>query len=104
MILASFASSMNALPFIASIPLMVPNQLELGLALGIWKAFNNSGSVIVDMIAGRLQDITLGNTYERVVAFFVVVKAIEFCLGLFHGFLDRRYVDPQMVPKSCPVD
>ena len=90
MVIASVASTMNALPFLASIPLMVPNQVELGLVFGIWKVFNNSGSVIVDMIAGRLQDITPGNTYERVIAFFVAVKGLEFALGLFYGVLDRK--------------
>lgn len=92
MVIASVGSTMNALPFLASIPLMVPNQIELGLVFGIWKAFNNSGSVVVDMIAGRLQDITPGGTYERVIAFFVACKALEFCLGLFYGVFDRRYV------------
>lgn len=90
MVIASVASTMNALPFLASIPLIVPDQLELGLVFGIWKVFNNSGSVIVDMIAGRLQDITPGGTYERVIAFFVAVKGLEFCLGLFYGILDRK--------------
>lgn len=93
MVIASVGSTMNALPFLASIPLMVPSQLQLGLVFGIWKAFNNSGSVIVDMIAGRLQDITPGGTYQNVIAFFVAVKGLEFCLGLFYGVLDRRYVD-----------
>ncbi|KAJ0273298.1 hypothetical protein CBS470a_012315 [Colletotrichum nupharicola] len=92
MVIASVASTMNALPFLASIPLIVPNQLELGLVFGIWKVFNNSGSVIVDMIAGRLQDITPEGTYERVIAFFVAVKGLEFCLGLFYGVLDRKYL------------
>ncbi|KAH6970942.1 major facilitator superfamily domain-containing protein [Ilyonectria sp. MPI-CAGE-AT-0026] len=92
MVIASLASAMNALPFLASIPLMVPNQTELGLVFGIWKAFNNSGSVVVDMIAGRLQDVTPGGTYERVVAFFVACKTLEFCLGLFYGVLDRKYL------------
>jgi hypothetical protein len=90
MVIASVASTMNALPFLASISLMVPSQIELGLALGIWKSFNNSGSVVVDMIAGGLQDIRPGGTYERVIAFSVAVKALEFCLGLFYGVLDRR--------------
>lgn len=96
MIIASVGSTMNALPFIASIPLIVPNQLQLGLVFGIWKAFNNSGSVIVDMIAGRLQDITPGGTYERVIAFFIAVKGLEFCLGLFYGVLDKRYVNYEL--------
>lgn len=93
MIIASVGTTFNALPLVASIPLMVPSQVELGLALGFWKAFNNSSSVIVGMIAGRLQDITPGHTYQHVIAFFVAVKGIEFCLGLFYGVLDRRYVD-----------
>ncbi|KAF4126952.1 Major Facilitator Superfamily [Geosmithia morbida] len=92
MVVASFATTMNSIPFVASIPLMVPRQVELGLVFGIWKAFNNSGSVIMDMVSGRIQDITPGKTYERVVAFFVVVKGLEFCLGLFYGLLDRRYL------------
>ncbi|KAH8898638.1 MFS general substrate transporter [Thozetella sp. PMI_491] len=92
MVVASVGSTLNALPFLASIPLIVPSQVQLGLVFGIWKAFNNSGSVVVDMIAGRLQDITPGGTYERVIAFFVAVKGLEFCLGLFYGVLDRRYL------------
>lgn len=90
MIIASVGSTMNALPFTCSIPLMVPDQTELGLVFGIWKAFNNSGSVIVDIIAGRLQDITPNGTYERVITFFVACKALEFCLGLFYGILDKK--------------
>ncbi|ETS83876.1 hypothetical protein PFICI_05752 [Pestalotiopsis fici W106-1] len=92
MIIASLGSAFNAIPFLVSIPLMVPSQVELGLVFGIWKAFNNSSSVIVDMIAGRLQDITPGGTYERVIAFFVAVKGLEFCLGMFYGILDRRFL------------
>lgn len=92
MIIASFGSTMNALPFLVSIPLLVPNQEELGLVFGFWKASNNCGSVIVDMIAGRLQDITPNQTYERVIIFFVCLKGLEFCLGLFYGILDRKYL------------
>ncbi|KIY71911.1 MFS general substrate transporter [Cylindrobasidium torrendii FP15055 ss-10] len=92
MILASFAQSFNAIPFTCSIPLLVPEQTELGLTFGIWKAFNNAGSVIVDMVAGRLQDITADGGYHKVISFFVAMKAIEFCLGAFYGILDRKYL------------
>ncbi|KAH7174100.1 uncharacterized protein B0J16DRAFT_325580 [Fusarium flagelliforme] len=44
------------------------------------------------MIAGRLQEITPGGTYERVIAFFVAVKGLEFCLDLFYSILDRKYL------------
>ncbi|KAI0170281.1 major facilitator superfamily domain-containing protein [Pestalotiopsis sp. NC0098] len=92
MVIASLGSAFNAIPFLVSIPLVVTSQAELGLVFGIWKAFNNSGTVVVDMIAGRLQDITPGGTYERVITFFVAVKGLEFCLGMFYGVFDRRYL------------
>lgn len=92
MVIASLGSAFNAIPFLVSIPLVVTSQAELGLVFGIWKAFNNGGTVVVDMIAGRLQDITPGGTYERVITFFVAVKGLEFCLGMFYGVFDRRYV------------
>jgi hypothetical protein len=36
-ILSSLALSTNALPFLASIPLLVPDQAHIGTAFGIWK-------------------------------------------------------------------
>ncbi|KAF9047172.1 MFS general substrate transporter [Hymenopellis radicata] len=92
MILASVAQSFNAISFTCSIPLIVPDQTKLGLTFGIWKAFNNAGSVIVDMAAGRLQDITPDGGYEKVISFFVAMKALEFCWGAFYGIIDRRYL------------
>ncbi|KAK6209139.1 hypothetical protein LQW54_006593 [Pestalotiopsis sp. IQ-011] len=83
MVIASLGSAFNAIPFLVSTPLVVTSQAELGLVFGIWKAFNNSGTVVVDMIADRLQDITTGGTYERVITFFVAVKGLEFCLGMY---------------------
>lgn len=62
MVIASLGSAFNALPFLVSIPLLVPDQLELGFALGLWKNFNNCSSVIVDMVTGKLQDDTPGGT------------------------------------------
>lgn len=92
MIVSSLAFALTALPFLASVPLMAPSQLELGLVFGVWKSFIHCGRVTVDMIAGRLQDITPGHTYERVIAFFLAWKALELLLGLFYGVLDRRSV------------
>lgn len=75
-LIASNNKMQNAMPFICSIPLIVPDQTNIGLVFGIWKgwplllavvegsldpnsssAFNNAGSVIVDVATGRLQDI-----------------------------------------------
>lgn len=38
-ILGSFALSMNAVPFIASIPLIIADNTLIGTAYGIWKSF-----------------------------------------------------------------
>ncbi|KAJ9115453.1 hypothetical protein QFC22_005211 [Naganishia vaughanmartiniae] len=51
-ILGSLALSSNAIPFIASIPLLLPSQACIGTAFGIWKAFNSAGSTIVDIAVG----------------------------------------------------
>nr|AOR51678.1 MFS general substrate transporter [Phaffia rhodozyma] len=39
-ILGSVALAFNSIPFIASIPLLVPSQASIGVAFGIWKCFN----------------------------------------------------------------
>lgn len=44
-IFGSVALGFNALPFIASIPLLVP-QAYLGTAMGAWKTFNSAGSTV----------------------------------------------------------
>ncbi|KAJ7142021.1 major facilitator superfamily domain-containing protein [Mycena crocata] len=92
MVFASVAQSLNAMPFICSLPLLSPEQTNMGMIFGVWKAFANAGSVVVDMVAGTIQDQTPGNTYERVIYFFVAMKALEFSLGAFYGILDGRYL------------
>lgn len=37
------------------IPLLVADQNKLGAAFGVWRAFNSSGSTIVDILFGILQ-------------------------------------------------
>ncbi|KAH8924286.1 MFS general substrate transporter [Atractiella rhizophila] len=90
-IISGFALAFNALPFTCSIPLLVPDQKQLGLALGVWKAFNNANSVVVDVAAGQIQNTTPGQSYDRVIAFFIAMKGLEFCLGLTYGVIDRRF-------------
>ena len=92
MVLSGLALAFNALPFIASIPLLVPNQANLGLAFGIWKALNNAGSVIMDVSTGAIQDYTPSgrNTYDNVIYFLIATKAIDVFLGVGYHYMDRR--------------
>lgn len=78
-ILASVALAVNLMPFLATIPLLVPNVAHIGTAVGIWKCwfsvsvvvssccpltytsplgFLNSARVILLVSAGAIQDAT----------------------------------------------
>lgn len=93
-ILGSLAFCSNALPFIASIPLLVPSQALIGTAFGVWKAFNSAGSTIMTISTGAIQDLHRDNNerqYDEVFYFLIALKAVDVIIGLTYGFLDRRY-------------
>ncbi|KAJ9094957.1 hypothetical protein QFC21_005749 [Naganishia friedmannii] len=92
-ILGSLALSSNAIPFIASIPLLVPSQACIGTAFGIWKAFNSAGSTIVDIAVGAIQDRTPTekNQYSNMFYFMIALKAVDIFYGFGYDFVDRRY-------------
>lgn len=56
LVFSSLAGVINSMPLQICIPLLVADQNKLGTAFGIWRAFNNSGSTIVDIVFGVLQD------------------------------------------------
>ncbi|QRV76658.1 major facilitator superfamily transporter [Ceratobasidium sp. AG-Ba] len=90
MVFSSVALSFNAMPFVCSVPLLVASQDQIGTGYGLYKAFNNAGSVIVDVAAGAIQDSTSGGGYNGVIAFFIALKALEVLWGSVYGILDRR--------------
>ncbi|CAE6411435.1 unnamed protein product [Rhizoctonia solani] len=63
---------------------------QIGTGYGLYKAFNNAGSVIVDVAAGAIQDTTPGGGYNGVIAFFIALKGMEILWGSIYGVLDRR--------------
>ncbi|KIS70912.1 uncharacterized protein UMAG_00840 [Mycosarcoma maydis] len=92
-VLGSVALSFNALPFIASIPLLVPNQASIGTAFGIWKCFNSAGSVTMDVTFGAIQDLTPKgkNQFKNAFAFLIALKSIDVVYGLMYHVIDKRY-------------
>ena len=56
LVFSSLAGVINAMPLQVCIPLLVADQNKLGTAFGVWRAFNNSGSTIVDIVFGVIQD------------------------------------------------
>lgn len=93
-ILGSVALACNAIPFIASIPLLVPSQVSIGTAFGIWKAFNSAGSTIMDVTTGAIQDLTpTGRTqYSNVFYLLIALKAVDVVFGLVYHRLDQSYL------------
>lgn len=94
-VLGSVALSFNALPFLASIPLLVPNQASIGTAFGIWKCFNSAGGVTMDVSFGAIQDLTPRGKgqFRNAFTFLIALKAIDVLLGLVYNIIDRKYFD-----------
>ncbi|GAA6061515.1 hypothetical protein JCM10212_004505 [Sporobolomyces blumeae] len=94
-ILGSLALATNVLPWIASIPLLVPNQANLGTAFGIFKALQNCGSVIVNVASGAIQDQsgTGSDQYRYVFAFIITIKGLDVLYGLGYHWFDLRYLN-----------
>lgn len=92
-VLGSVALSFNALPFIASVPLLVPNQASIGTAFGIWKCFNSAGSVTMDVAFGAVQDLTPRgrSQFNNAFSLLIALKAVDVVYGLGYHVLDRRY-------------
>ncbi|CAE6400123.1 unnamed protein product [Rhizoctonia solani] len=86
----SVISAFNAMPFVCSVPILVASQDQIGTGYGLYKAFNNAGSVIIDVAAGAIQDKTPGGGYNGVIAFFIALKGMEIFWGSIYGLLDRR--------------
>ncbi|KAJ9092414.1 hypothetical protein QFC20_007369 [Naganishia adeliensis] len=92
-ILGSVALSSNAIPFIASIPLLVPSQACIGTAFGLWKAFDSAGSTIVDIAVGAIQDRAPPgkSQYDNMFYFMIALKAVDVLYGFGYHIIDKRY-------------
>ncbi|KAL7409025.1 hypothetical protein BDY24DRAFT_372763 [Mrakia frigida] len=74
----------------------VPDQSKLGTAFGIWRAFNNSGSTIMDIVFGVLQDGTDNMGYDKVLILSITLKTVAFLLGCGYIFIDYRFLGKGM--------
>ncbi|AAW46646.1 hypothetical protein CNBI0430 [Cryptococcus deneoformans B-3501A] len=91
-LISSFALSTNAITFIASIPILVGDDSLLGTALGIWKAFANGNSIVLDVAAGAIQDRSSNGSYNNVIYFIIAIKGVQVLLGPTYYYLDRRWL------------
>lgn len=59
-LLASFALSLNVLPWISSFPILVPDPTLIGTAYGLWSGFIACNNVILEVSCGAL--VSAGTT------------------------------------------
>lgn len=71
---------------------LLRDQNKIGTAFGVWRAFNNSGSTIIDIAFGVLQDGTEGGGYDRVLKLAMGLKGWAFVLGLTYIFVDWKFL------------
>ena len=92
-IIGSLAYSTNAIPFGATIPLLVRSQDLIGTAYGIWQAFDASGETIMNIASGAIQDSSDkgSHMYDNMYYLLIALKAVEFFIGFTYHILDRRY-------------
>ena len=93
-IIGSLAYTINAIPFGASIPLLVRLQEQIGTAYGLWQAFDASGETIMNIAAGAIQDYSAdkgAHLYDNMFYLLMALKAVEFFVGFTYHILDRRY-------------
>ncbi|WRT69852.1 uncharacterized protein IL334_006843 [Kwoniella shivajii] len=91
-LISSFALSTNALTFICAIPVLVGDDRLLGTAFGVWKAFQNGNSAVLEVASGAIQDRTPNGSYDRVLYLIIAIKAVEVCLGPIYDYLDGRWL------------
>ncbi|KAI8147347.1 major facilitator superfamily domain-containing protein [Fennellomyces sp. T-0311] len=75
MVFYSFSLAFGTLPMITSIA-MIMESSYVGTGLGIYKSSNNVGTAILDIIIGRIQDQTAGQSYSGVMTLYLVLACI----------------------------
>ncbi|KAM0569858.1 hypothetical protein D7B24_003384 [Verticillium nonalfalfae] len=96
LVFSSLAGVINSMPLQICIPLLVADQAKIGTAFGVWRAFNNSGSTIMDVVFGVLQDGTDGGGYNRVLLVAIGIKAWAFVLGISYIIVDYKLLGKGM--------
>ncbi|KAI9150552.1 Major facilitator superfamily domain-containing protein [Paramyrothecium foliicola] len=96
LVFSSLAGVINSMPLQICIPLLVGDQAKIGTAFGIWRAFNNSGSTIIDVVFGVLQDGTEDSGYYKVLLVAIGIKAWAFVLGISYIIVDYKLLGKGM--------
>jgi len=90
MIIFSFSLALGVVPTLSSIPLILPAG-TIGTGFGIYKTAWSIGSVFQDIIAGKLQDDTLGPqfSYDKTMIFMISISVISVLITIVIMLVDQ---------------
>lgn len=66
-VLSSFALSLNVLPFIGSIPILVNDPTKMGTAYGVWSSFVACNNILLEVTAGAVVSPHPSTSHPRVI-------------------------------------
>ncbi|KAI8074860.1 major facilitator superfamily domain-containing protein [Gongronella butleri] len=81
MVFYSISLAFGPISMITAIGMILPSDY-IGTGLGLYKAMNNIGTSILDIVVGVIQDKTSGQGYTGVMLLFIILAAIGFFLIL----------------------
>jgi hypothetical protein len=58
-VLSSFALSMNVIPFVGSIPILINDPTKMGTAYGVWSSFVACNNILLEVTAGAIVSSSL---------------------------------------------
>ncbi|KAI7848209.1 major facilitator superfamily domain-containing protein [Circinella umbellata] len=79
MVFYSISLAFGPISMITSIGMILPSDY-IGTGLGMYKASNNIGTSILDIVIGIVQDNTAGQAYTGVMVLYIILAAIGFIL------------------------
>ncbi|KAJ3163293.1 hypothetical protein HDU88_006391 [Geranomyces variabilis] len=88
MVLLAISIALKGLASLTAIPLVVPTS-HVGTAFAIYRCITSISTSLLDLMVGKLQDKTPGETYDRVMGVFVALSATATTLALAWIVVDR---------------
>ncbi|KAI9496154.1 major facilitator superfamily domain-containing protein [Zychaea mexicana] len=92
MVFYSISLAFGPIAMITSIGMILPSDY-IGTGLGMYKASNNIGTSILDIVIGVVQDNTAGQAYTGVMLLYIILGAIGFVMIVTLLITQRVYLN-----------
>lgn len=91
MIIFSIGNALNTPPYLCSLAILLRDETTFGCSYSIWKVLMQGNQIIMNVTLGKLQDMTPGQGYQRVLLVLFISKLIELLWGFSYVFLDHLF-------------